>query len=319
LSLKSFFDKIFYPPEDLGGRQIYAPSFHSKGKRLSFYLTSFNLLPAEHVMSYKNVEQMLEATSRTFYIPIMGLPPRLKEAVMSAYLCLRAIDEIEDHPHLAPASKIIFLQHISHSIQVAIGQTGVAPLNFTDMPEQDLIPEVTARMEEWLTLAPADIAPLIWSATAAMADRMAYWVAQAWRIHAIGDLNAYTFSVAGSVGLLLSDLWTWHNGTQTDRVLAVGFGRGLQTVNILRNREEDLGRAVDLFPPGWTFEQMHAYALANLKMATAYTQSLPVGPVLNFCQTPLALANATLAALAVGRAKLTREEVMDVLSSIVPQ
>lgn len=267
-------------------------------------------------MSYKNVEQMLEATSRTFYIPIMGLPPRLKEAVMSAYLCLRAIDEIEDHPTLAPSSKITILQQISHFIQVAVGQTEATPLNFTNMPERDLIPEVTVRVEEWLAAAPADIAPRIWSATAAMADRMAYWVGQAWRIHAIGDLDAYTFSVAGSVGLLLSDLWAWHNGTQTDRVLAVGFGRGLQTVNILRNREEDLTRAVDLFPPGWTFEQMHAYARANLEMATAYTRSLPAGPALNFCQTPLALADATLTALAAGRAKLTREEVMDVLKGI---
>jgi hypothetical protein len=47
---------------------------------------------------------------------------------------------------------------------------------------------------------------------------------------------------------------------------------------------------VDLFPPGWTFEQMRAYASDNLKLATAYTQSLPAGPVLNFCKIPLALA-----------------------------
>ena len=40
---------------------------------------------------------MLEETSRTFYIPISRLPGGLQQAVGSAYLCLRAIDEIEDH------------------------------------------------------------------------------------------------------------------------------------------------------------------------------------------------------------------------------
>ncbi len=37
---------------------------------------------------------ILEQTSRTFYIPIVKLPPIAQEAVASAYLCLRAIDEI---------------------------------------------------------------------------------------------------------------------------------------------------------------------------------------------------------------------------------
>ena len=38
--------------------------------------------------------EVLKETSRTFYIPISGLPPGLQEAVASAYLCMRAIDEI---------------------------------------------------------------------------------------------------------------------------------------------------------------------------------------------------------------------------------
>jgi len=37
---------------------------------------------------------ILEETSRTFYIPIVKLPVGVQEAVASAYLCLRAIDEI---------------------------------------------------------------------------------------------------------------------------------------------------------------------------------------------------------------------------------
>lgn len=40
----------------------------------------------------KSALKVLEETSRTFYIPIVKLPPGAQEAVASAYLCLRAID-----------------------------------------------------------------------------------------------------------------------------------------------------------------------------------------------------------------------------------
>lgn len=40
----------------------------------------------------KSALQVLEQTSRTFYIPIVKLPTGVQEAVASAYLCLRAID-----------------------------------------------------------------------------------------------------------------------------------------------------------------------------------------------------------------------------------
>src|SRR5699024_6838413 len=40
--------------------------------------------------------QVLKDTSRTFYIPITLLETTLKQTVASAYLCMRAIDEIED-------------------------------------------------------------------------------------------------------------------------------------------------------------------------------------------------------------------------------
>ncbi len=93
-----------------------------------------------------------------------------------------------------------------------------------------------------------------------MADRMAYWVECDWAILTEADLNSYTFSVAGAVGLLICDIWTWFDGTQVDRLAAIHFGRGLQSVNILRNREEDIQRGVHFFPTGWDEKQMFDYA-----------------------------------------------------------
>lgn len=75
-----------------------------------------------------------------------------------------------------------------------------------------------------------------------MANGMADWISKKWRIKNEKDLDDYTFYVAGLVGILLSEIWKWHDDIETDRDLAVAFGRGLQAVNIIRNRAEDLSR-----------------------------------------------------------------------------
>src|SRR5579884_200563 len=170
---------------------------------------------------------MLEKTSRTFFIPISRLPAGLQEAVMSGYLCLRAIDEVEDHPRLDNRTKATLLRSISRILQ-----TNFAADDFTatlDLCRQEL-PEVTLRISDWALLAPPSIAPRIWESTATMADRMAQWADNNWTVLTEADLDRYTFGVAGSVGLLLCDLWAWYNATPSNRTHAIGFGRGLQAV-----------------------------------------------------------------------------------------
>ena len=64
-----------------------------------------------------DAKKALKATSRTFYIPISRLPAGLQEAIASAYLCMRAIDEIEDHPDLPSAVKVELLNNVSRVLQ----------------------------------------------------------------------------------------------------------------------------------------------------------------------------------------------------------
>lgn len=262
--------------------------------------------------------EMLKQTSRTFYIPISRLPNGLREAVASAYLCMRAIDEIEDHPSLDNSIKVRYLQTISIALQAAPNQEAFDELNSKLSQETYPLAEVSRRLVEWALLAPDAIAPRIWDSTAAMADRMAYWASCNWNIETPADLDGYTFSVAGSIGLLLSELWAWYDGTQTNREQAVGFGRGLQSVNILRNYKEDDLRGVNFFPKGWTLQEMDAYSRYNLSLADAYISALPPGPALDFCQLPLALAYKTLDAIATGKEKLSRTEVMYLVDQLHP-
>ncbi len=261
--------------------------------------------------------EILKKTSRTFYIPISRLPLGLQEAVAAAYLCMRAIDEIEDHPQLDNSTKAQLLRTISLTLQAAVEEDSLGHLGVELIIQQDVLPEVSSRIGEWALLAPETIAPRIWDATAAMAERMAYWADNNWDIQTEADLNRYTFGVAGAVGLLLSDLWAWYDGTQTNRAQALGFGRGLQAVNILRNHHEDLVRGVNFFPVGWSAEKMHQYARQNLMLANSYIKALPKGPALEFCQIPLTLAHGTLNALALGKGKLSRADVVALIEPLI--
>lgn len=262
--------------------------------------------------------RVLEATSRTFFIPISRLPPDLLEAVTSAYLCMRAIDEIEDHPTLDHTSKAELLRAVSLALQSVTEENPTGSCAAPLCAYNDALSEVTLRLDDWLLLAPPAIGPRIADATAAMADRMAHWAGNNWRIRTETDLDQYTFVTAAAVGLLLSELWAWYDGTQTNRCYAIGFGRGLQAVNILRNQAEDLERGVDFFPDGWTPKQMQMYARRNLHLADAYVRELPPGPALDWCNIPLALAYATLDVLAHGERKLSRSAVLEIVGHAVP-
>ena len=266
-------------------------------------------------MDFRNrALETLKQTSRTFYIPIARLPEKLQDAVASAYLCLRAIDEIEDTPDLDNQTKAYLLRNISLRLQEIADIEAYRCIGADLAPYQDVLPEVSLNIGKWASLADESIAPRIWDATAAMADRMAYWAEQNWTITTEADLDRYTFSVAGAVGLLLSDLWAWYDGTETNRTQAIAFGRGLQAVNIVRNQGEDSLRGVSFIPDGWTNKDIQAYARRQLKQASLYIEALPKNsPALDFCQIPYVLAKGTLDAISIGKPKLSRHDVLSLV------
>ncbi|GAB2696419.1 hypothetical protein GCM10027018_14420 [Paenibacillus thermoaerophilus] len=256
---------------------------------------------------------MLEKTSRTFFIPISRMVSGLRESVASAYLCMRAIDEIEDHELLPEQNKIELLFGISEALRSPDTEEAVRRLL---APYREVLPEVSLRIVDWARLCPSAVSPTVTRYTAMMAEQMAEWVRKKWVIRTEADLDGYTYSVAGMVGEMLSELWHWHDGTQSDRAKAVAFGRGLQAVNILRNRKEDLSRGVDFYPDGWGSKEMLAYTRRNLKLADEYINELGKGPALEFCKIPLALAHATVKILAAGGNKLTRDAVLKIVNRL---
>lgn len=257
--------------------------------------------------------RVLKETSRTFYIPITLLKPTLKNTIASAYLCMRAIDEIEDHEVLAKEVKVSLLNQISQMLKEQF-----EPKLYKELiqPYENLLPEVTIRLDEWLAICPKDILSKVKESTAIMASGMAKWVEKDFQITTKEEFDEYTYYVAGLVGVMLSDIWKWYDGTETDRDLAIGFGRALQCVNILRNQEEDAERGVNFLPDHWSRDDLFKYAEKNLDFAKQYIEMIANKNITLFCNIPYKLADKTLKVMKKGHEKMTRDEVNSIVSDL---
>ncbi|KMY32875.1 phytoene synthase [Lysinibacillus xylanilyticus] len=263
---------------------------------------------------YKEAMHVLKETSRTFYIPITFLKNDLKLSVAAAYLAMRAIDEIEDHEDLSNDVKFDLLMATSELLKDTFNAEAYEALL---VPYADQLPEVSLRLADWLTFCPEGSRNIVQASTSEMAFGMAKWAKANWQVHTREDLDDYTYYVAGLVGTMLSELWAWGADIQTDRDLAIGYGRGLQAVNILRNQHEDMDdRGVSFVPDGWTRDDLFAYAEENLAKADLYMKDINKRTVLLFCRLPLALAHKTLKAMQEGREKMSRAEVEQTVEEV---
>ncbi len=235
-------------------------------------------------------------------------------SVAAAYLAMRAIDEIEDHEMLSNDIKFDLLTATSELLNTDFDAEAYAALL---APYAEQLPEVSLRLADWLIFCPEGARNIVQASTSEMAFGMAKWAKANWQVHTREDLDDYTYYVAGLVGTMLSELWAWGADVQTDRELAIGYGRGLQAVNILRNQHEDMNeRGVSFVPDGWTRDDLFAYAEENLAKADLYMKDINKRTVLLFCRLPLALAHKTLKAMQDGREKMTRAEVEQTVEEI---
>src|SRR5699024_12286440 len=114
-------------------------------------------------------------TSRTFYIPITLLKKELRLTVGSAYLCMRAIDEIEDHERMEPKVKSRLLRETASLLEKGEPferETYEALLK----DYQTILPEVTLRLADWLALCREGMLSKVIESTAELARGMAIWV-----------------------------------------------------------------------------------------------------------------------------------------------
>ena len=203
----------------------------------------------------------LPCVSRTFAVSIRLLPPRLEHPTLVAYLLCRIADTIEDAPGLAPAEKRHLLAAWSASLDDAGPPPNAVRAAFaTPGTDEERLAYGSERvLREFRTLEGkrrAAIRPWVQEMCAGMAefagrDRTTDGHGLT-EIGTVSDLDRYTYYVAGTVGHLLTDLFSLQlSGVRPARLtqlkrLATSFGRGLQLTNIIKDVADDRRR-------GWNF------------------------------------------------------------------
>ena len=286
-----------------------------------------------------SLDRLLRATSRTFALGIVLLPPPLRTQVRVAYLVLRVSDYLEDNRVMSPAEKVRMLR-LWHGVLHRRAPVEELVAGLDDQPGQDPIPDLLAARQAGAIFAEMDaVDGRARAAIARHAGRstlgMARWVRRGPRFEDEADLDDYMHEVAGRVGHLLTDLfgqWSPRIRRRRDELMRLGreFGLALQTVNVIRGMSSDRRRGWifvprSFLPPGMApaalFEpenrpaamdvlaRLSDKAARHLEAAVKYVTLLPRthARVRLFCELPLFFGARTLAASRGNPSVLTEE------------
>lgn len=292
------------------------------------------------------ITELLEQTSRTFAVGIRRLPGSLERAVAVSYLMLRVSDYFEDNEGMPPDEKVRYLGAWAEALRTdpEDGEAFDGPQTFDDTtPDAKAAREARLILSAFRALSPADRS-IVGRHVIASTEGMARWVESGPAFETEPDLDDYMFEVAGRVGLLLTDLFAERSEPIRRRHeemsrLAVEFGLGLQTVNVIRGLSTDPSRGWIFLPRSflpsgveppelWAapdspaalqlLDRLIDKADRHLVAARAYVLGIPRREygIRVFCLLPLLFALSTVRksrsnpAVYTNEVKLTRKEVV---------
>jgi len=209
------------------------------------------------------LNDLLKATSRSFYLTLRVLPARVRQQIGLAYLLARTTDTIADTELVPPAQRLDALQKLRERI---LGQSST-PLNFGELARQQgspaeklLLEKVEASLSA-LQRFPAEDQKLIRDVLVTITSGQELDLQRFGGLAAAGsgptgqkiialetaaELDDYTYRVAGCVGEFWTKICRAHlfPKAKLDDEQFIGdgirFGKGLQLVNILRDLPADL-------------------------------------------------------------------------------
>jgi farnesyl-diphosphate farnesyltransferase len=294
--------------------------------------------------------EMLRNVSRTFALSIEQLPRILRETVTIGYLMFRISDCFEDHETLKAERKVELLRLWT---KVLCGECPVDELTGKISSLDGSDPEVYVAQNAHVIIQrlhelPHELRTILVEHVNKTSLGMARWQEHGPYMDNEEDLDDYMLQVAGRVGYLLTDVFSWYSASirkLKEKLMPLGreFGLALQTVNIIRGMRKDYER-------GWVFVPVTFYkkvgltrdglfdpanidkamkvidmladkAERHLRNALSYTTLLPRTQhhIRLFCLWPLLFAATTLAisrnnsnVLTAG-AKITRSQVKKIM------
>jgi farnesyl-diphosphate farnesyltransferase len=206
---------------------------------------------------------VLSRVSRTFAPTIRLLPGVLNMHVTVAYLLCRIADTVEDSAALTIQEKQRLLHVYTQIFSQPESSAETEFLNgCSRLPVTTPDEELTHNLSVVLRVFSSFSAPMQkhigkWVVEMSLGMRKFAQAAHKRRftfLKSMKELDEYTYYVAGTVGYLLTELFTYYSRKITPLVktrldqFAESFGKGLQMVNIIRDMAADLKRGQSYIP-----------------------------------------------------------------------
>ena len=211
------------------------------------------------------MKAILKSVSRSFYLTIRFLPGPLREPVSLAYLLARATDTLADTAAIPAGERLATLDELGQTIAGERELATIEPslVRFaaqqTDPRERKLIENLHAALD-WLNrIEPHDRAEIrevlrtIVSGQRLDLERFAE-AAKVTSLRNQAELDEYTYLVAGCVGKFWTRLGFHHfpkfanRSSEEMTALGIKYGKGLQLINVLRDRPTDLANGRNYLP-----------------------------------------------------------------------
>jgi len=223
-------------------------------------------MPSRRPAPHSDTDALLRGVSRSFYLSIRLLPEPLRRPVALAYLLARASDTVADSAALPVTERLAALDAFSSAVREAgaASPAFVADLerigaSCVDDHEAELVrrvPDCLGALGQLDAADAADVRTVLEHITHGQSLDLRRFTGTSGvqALHNAGELDEYTYLVAGCVGEFWTDLAARHlprfAAKPKDEMRALGrrYGMGLQLVNIIRDAGSDLRAGRCYFP-----------------------------------------------------------------------
>ena len=206
--------------------------------------------------------ELLKSVSRSFYLTIYWLPAEMRAGVALGYMLARATDSVADTSDASPEIRGVVLQAMGRAVAGSASEEELQELLSRlagEMADAQSIPAECTLLKQFgdclKTLAsfpPAQQA-CIRKVLATIVEGQLWditYFQNCASVQSDADTELYTYRAAGCVGEFWTELGYATLGKkfcspQQQELMAqagIRYGRGLQLINILRDRDEDLQR-----------------------------------------------------------------------------
>lgn len=242
----------------------------------------------------KKLDDLLASVSRSFYLSLRFLPERMRDGVSCAYLLARATDTVADAATLPERERLDLLNIMAELISGAASGNDLALARIAESCSDSLShkgeKELLCRFGECLDLMnalPAGQVFLIRKVLHTIIEGQMWdleFFLQNNCVESAEGLDVYTYRVAGCVGEFWTEMgFLCYSGgfavlpEDEMREMGISYGKGLQLVNVLRDRNEDAQRGRVYLPGGGDGETLRLWldqARENLGRGVRYAAAL---------------------------------------------